>query len=642
MTDADHDSRDSGKAGQGRPTADGHGDSAYAGLVPATLDLAERAGLALNAMTEATDPEEDHRVYWKVTFRSNPPIMYHDFSDTGIAAKFMEGIPRMRLMSGSSQGAHVEERWRELLLERIAPDGLVETRLDDRLSPSRQSSALGVRDGELIVDMQVNGLMLGAVTTYAVLEGVESWEPIGRRIADGLSSLAVQDGPHAYFTDWTYLPGQTASSDAPRPLGTKAAYGVWPARRLIHFYSVTGYEPAVELAEKLCRYVIHNAQYFGPEYEFLSDDPDPRGLRHHVNHFHHHSMTILACLEYGRATGDQSMVSVAADAFEKAKTYGEVLTGFFPESVGPDVPHTSEICEVADMVSIALGLAAAGAGDRYWDDADRWVRNQLAEGQLLRYDWIYRLNMAEPPTALLPNMTTVRVGERNLGAFAGWQSPNDWVEFQRAADRGGVREVRPLQVSHEDSGEYQDRMSGPMRLGHVQGIMHCCTANGARALYDAWRHIFCQQGDRVTVNLLLNRVGGPVDVHSHLPYTGRVDIHANRPCRLTVRLPAWVELGEVICTVDGSVRHVSYEGKYARIGELAPGQAVTLEFPLGEEVSRVTAKNQWYFLVRRGHDVVRIDPPGVLSPLYSRDHYRDGVTLWKQAGRHRGEPTLSW
>ncbi len=147
-----------------------------AGLIPATLDLAERAALALNAMTEATDPEEDYRVYWKVTFRSNPPIMYHDFSDTGIAAKFMEGIPRMRLMSGSSQGAHVEERWRELLPERIAPDGLVETRLDDRLSPSRQSSALGVSDGQSIVDMQVNGLMLGAVTTYAVLEGRESWE----------------------------------------------------------------------------------------------------------------------------------------------------------------------------------------------------------------------------------------------------------------------------------------------------------------------------------------------------------------------------------------------------------------------------------------------------------------------------------
>lgn len=174
-------SRGSSKASQG----DGISDSTHANLIPATLDLAERARLAVNAMTEATNPEEDYRVYWKVTFRSNPPIMYHDFSDTGIAAKFMECLSRMRLMSESRQGQHVEERWKELLPERIGPDGLVLTKLDDRLSPSRPSSLLGVRDGDSIVDMQVNGLMLGAVSTYAVTEGKEFWEPVGRRVADG-------------------------------------------------------------------------------------------------------------------------------------------------------------------------------------------------------------------------------------------------------------------------------------------------------------------------------------------------------------------------------------------------------------------------------------------------------------------------
>ncbi|MDE2716404.1 MAG: hypothetical protein OXI33_05225 [Chloroflexota bacterium] len=330
------------------------GPSKDANLIPATLDLADRARLAVNAMTEATNPEEDHRLYWKVTFRSNPPIMYHDFSDTGIAVKFMECLPRMRLMSGSRQGQHVEERWKELLPERIGPDGIVLTKLDDRLSPSRPSALLGVRDGDSIVDMQVNGLMLGAVSTYAMMESREFWEPIGRRIADGLSSLAVRDGVHAYFTDWTYLPGQKAAYDVPRPLGTQAGYGIWPARRLISFYNVTGYEPAVELAGELCRYVLHKAQYFGPEYEFLSDDPDPTGARHHVVHFHHHSMTILACLEYGVATGDESMVSEAARAFDKAKTYGEELTGFFPESVGPDVPHTSATLTMSPTSQISL------------------------------------------------------------------------------------------------------------------------------------------------------------------------------------------------------------------------------------------------------------------------------------------------
>ena len=80
--------------------------------------------------------------------------------------------------------------------------------------------------------------------------------------------------------------------------------------------------------------------------------------------------------------------------------------------------------------------------------------------------------------------------------------------------------------------------------------------------------------------------------------------------------------------VDGSSHPVSFDGRYARIGAMERGHVVTLTFPLAEEVSGVTARNQWYFLVRRGHGVVKIDPPGALSPLYNRDHYRDGVTLW--------------
>ena len=172
--------------------------------------------------------------------------------------------------------------------------------------------------------------------------------------------------------------------------------------------------------------------------------------------------------------------------------------------------------------------------------------------------------------------------------------------------------------------------------------MHCCTANGARALYDAWRNIIHYDGDRVRVNLLLNRTGGPVDVDSHLPYAGQVDVHVRQACNLSVRLPGWVELSKVECTVDGSGQSVSFDGRYAKVGALKPDQMVTIRFPLAEQTSRVSVKNQWYFLVRKGHDVVSIDPRGTVSPLYNRDHYRDADTLWKRASRHRSEITLGW
>jgi hypothetical protein len=38
----------------------------------------------------------------------------------------------------------------------------------------------------------------------------------------------------------------------------------------------------------------------------------------------------------------------------------------------------------------SLKLSAAGLDD-YWGDAGRWIRNQFAEGQLLRADRAYRI-----------------------------------------------------------------------------------------------------------------------------------------------------------------------------------------------------------------------------------------------------------
>jgi len=49
-----------------------------------------------------------------------------------------------------------------------------------------------------------------------------------------------------------------------------------------------------------------------------------------------------------------------------------------------------ETSQLSDMIAIALRLSEGGVGD-YWDDADRWSRNHLAEAQLTKIDWIGRL-----------------------------------------------------------------------------------------------------------------------------------------------------------------------------------------------------------------------------------------------------------
>ena len=68
-----------------------------------------------------------------------------------------------------------------------------------------------------------------------------------------------------------FLPGESADASVSPPLGTKAAVSTWTASRLIPFCRVTGYEPALELAGQLCRYMLQRSQYFGPSCEWFCD-----------------------------------------------------------------------------------------------------------------------------------------------------------------------------------------------------------------------------------------------------------------------------------------------------------------------------------------------------------------------------------
>jgi hypothetical protein len=83
----------------------------YEALVPDTLDLAERASLAIHGMTEPTDPQADYEVYWHVLFRCHPPMMRHEWPGMSMRPKFEETVSLMRIMCGSDQNSHVEQRW---------------------------------------------------------------------------------------------------------------------------------------------------------------------------------------------------------------------------------------------------------------------------------------------------------------------------------------------------------------------------------------------------------------------------------------------------------------------------------------------------------------------------------------------------
>jgi len=621
----------------------------YGALVPETLDLQERATLAVNVLTRATDPEADHEIYFSVDIRRNPPMMDHNYSDQ-CQNKFMEALPLMRLVSGSRENLAVDRIWMETALRCIGPDGVFHHPLRGRpwalhgpWFSMRGGQEDKVRQRGHILSPFFAGRLMSAMVNYARLDNAAMWHGEIKRVVDGLVRLAVGKGSYAFYAPQV----GHAEPDCRESVGDgSAAEDCWVALGLVHAYRETGYEPAIILARKLLNHTVEERRFFEPDGTFgpvaappaggkanegMSPEALTRALRAHqgdataaavadyikpnLQHFHTHTYVLLAMLEYALTTGDEAWMELARRGFEYGKAHGNVLLGYFPEMLGRDVFETSETCEVADMIALGIKLSQAGVGD-YWDDVDRWARNMFAEGQLTpeRAALLERYVAGLPVTpvdrdtpvcgGVTPSgyETTDRVIERNIGAFAGWPEPSNW----------GL------------------------------AIMHCCTGNGTRSIYYLWDSILAYADGKLRVNLLLNRASPWADVDSHLPYTGQVDVKIKQPVDLAVRIPEWVKPDEVCVEVDGQARDISWDGRYAVVGDVQPGEVVTMRFPIAERTEKVWIEKRQYTLVIKGNDVVAIDPPGQACPLYDRSHYRMNRTRWKEQLRFASAEEIEW
>ena len=95
-------------------------------LVPASLDLVERARLGLNGLTGSLDPALDYEPYFLTFLNAKPAYMVHWSSlVSGVLPKYLEAIPLLRCMSGDGTGADIEQGMLEAILANIHQDGLI-------------------------------------------------------------------------------------------------------------------------------------------------------------------------------------------------------------------------------------------------------------------------------------------------------------------------------------------------------------------------------------------------------------------------------------------------------------------------------------------------------------------------------------
>jgi len=603
----------------------------YEDRIPDTLDIASRAELAIHAITAIADPRLDDEIYWFADFFRNPPAMIHDVNDSVLVVEgLMEALPLLRIATGSRLNDNVDPVWMKVALQCIGADGLfynpLEGRPWGRLYFSDRSGALVWRaDGTntSLDDPSVKEFtmpphcarMIRIMTVYYLRDNNPVWKETIERMIQRLRVLAVDREDYCYIAGGGLEVNAKFGPTAEMPTGVGAIEGgnLRLIQGLSKYYEVTGYEPARQFAAKLVRYARKASECYDAEGRFLFSPPEKQWMKKRFSdidgvrfggHFHSRTLGLLNILDYATTVKDREQMEFVRSGFEWAKTQGSSLVGFFPEFIiGGDRYPSCESCEVGEMITLAVKLSVAGAGD-YWDDVDRWVRNQFVENQLTKSDWIYSMARSMEKRPLEYNETDEGVGERNMGAFAGMASGNEWA---------------------------------------VQsGIMHCCTGNCSCALYYLWEHMLAHDGEQLRLNLLLNRASQWADVYSYIPYEGRVDIRIKESCKnVLVRVPEWVKGQETVCRVNSTLRKPGTEGRFLSIGHCSRGDRISITFPLEERTVKETIGGVAYTLVLKGSTVVSIDPPGKNGPLYLRAHYREQAA-WRNVTRFMSQEHIVW
>ncbi|MBN1666440.1 MAG: glycoside hydrolase family 127 protein [Anaerolineales bacterium] len=519
----------------------------YLARVPDTLDLLENAKLAINALTRCINPDQRVESYFYGNAARNPPVL----SLPGVNSKFFEGLSLLRYMTGSDFNTEVDRCWREYFLEMFQKDAI----------------GLTFTDARFICWAAHNSQQ----------EQNSCWREIAEAAIGRLSDILTHENDYCYLTD----------SQGKMHTGWEATQEGWTLQGVTSVYSITGSRAARKLADELARYLKDHAQIFDANGHFLARHESENGP---ALHFHHNGNAMTALSEYALATHNQEFAAFAQKGYEYARSAGWPLVGFFPEYIQdwPDArPYIDcETCATVDMIMMAVNLSKLGQGD-YWDDVDRYVRNQFTEMQMKRGDWINLVAENYPAIPVGDGEDGNQVAERVAGSFAGWASANDYC----------ANPETPI-------------------------VSGCCTGNGARAIFHVWKNMLAWDDGTLRLHLLFNRASPWADINSYVPCAGQVDIALKTACQVEIRIPEWVKADEVSCFINDAPGEHSVQGRYVRVGPVQPGNVVSMKFPIAERTVTTAIAGCSYRLILKGNEVVAIDPPGQWHPFYQRAHYR--------------------
>lgn len=598
---------------------------------PASLDLPERASLALEHLLELADPDYGDLPFGEVLLGNRPQCFRHAEGDwTGTLAWSILGMAAGRWITGSLGGLEVESNQRHLLLRSFDNlDGFsysARSPWNDRgfglLEQSRVLLALLVWCSEYPCERleRYAARLLDALWRIS-----EPYGKGGRRLvipdagcsddpglpkglppvgAEGLPSGALQGLPSGL------LPGFSPGHSSGLLVG--AAF----IEPLVKHHELTGSGLGLELAENLARSVFDPASgVFGEDGSFS----EPFGQA------------------FPAVTGLSRLAAVIGDTLHRDRALqvhrwaAGLLTSYGTALGSGPGEEAADPWGLSELIRSSISLAEAGWSEG-WDEVDRFVRNQLVEMQFTDL-W----NVEVEPRSHLetkPFDDCEDIMKRSLGAF--FPAFPNRADYARTTARStgaalwALGDVwRHIVVMRE--GESGSRAEHPaVRAIGREGESGTNRGDASAA---------SEGQSELIVNLGINFENRWARVTGHEPYRGRIEVVSKIGGTLRVRLPRWVPLDRVIASVDGNERVPFIEEGMVCLGGIDAGQVVAVDYPLRQDTTEEPVRRpgrrqpevpggrpgplpeQVYRACWRSNTVVGISPQyGGFSATYRRGH----------------------
>jgi pimeloyl-ACP methyl ester carboxylesterase len=269
------------------------------------------------------------------------------------------------------------------------------------------------------------------------------------------------------------------------------------------------------------------------------------------------------------------------------------------------------------------------------------VRNHLVESQVVDGSWLENGSAekgSDPFCAKHPSgrsgkrgltpfppdtdqFTCRQVGERMVGGYAGWSSP--------------VHILAACETLH---------WGGPELRNKTRAFQNCCGGSGTHGFYIAWKNAARFEDGTLSVNLHIDKLLPEAEIRGYQPYKGLLTIDLKRPCKVRVRIPEFVEPGEmkveggnsgqgsVVRGQDSASDHTPPAagnplaslppnpkprvwGNYLELGDRQAGERIEVSYPLPlreetESVGNPGFRQYRYRVAWRGDTVVRLTPVG--------------------------------